>query len=162
MIERHCDRSTDTRNVHDVSHARGFIRSPSAQKMIQGFLNRKEQNRFINPDEAVSLGVQELAAGGMPMKLSEQRKVHTCFCSGHIHQTTQSATQQFARRKGKRLFLLLRSEVPLLASQPFFFCRRVSQPLFWHEAFFLNGTLLISHVSIVLVRLTSHQQLDMR
>ena len=93
MIERHCDSSTDTRNVHDVSHARGFIRSPCAQNMIPGFLNRKEPKRFINPDEAVSFGVQELAAGGVPMKLREQRNVHACFCSEHIHQTIQSATQ---------------------------------------------------------------------
>ena len=93
MIERHCDSSTDTCNVHDVSHARGFIRGPGAQSMIQGFLNRKEPNRFINPDEVVSFGVQEFAAGGVPMKLREQRKVHNCFCSEHVHQTTQSATE---------------------------------------------------------------------
>ena len=61
--------------------------------MIHEFLNRKEPNRFINPDEAVSFGVQELAAGGVPMKLREQRKVHNCFRSEHVHQTTQSATE---------------------------------------------------------------------
>ena len=35
-IVRHCDSSTDTRNVHDVIHARGPIQRPSAQNMIQG------------------------------------------------------------------------------------------------------------------------------
>ena len=55
--------------------------------MIQGFLNRKDPNRFINPDEAVSFGVRELSAGGVPMKLREQRKVHvriTVFSSAIV------------------------------------------------------------------------------
>ena len=51
-------RHTDARNVHDVTHARGSIRSPSAQNMVQESLNRKEPYRFTNPDEAVSFGVQ--------------------------------------------------------------------------------------------------------
>ena len=86
MIERHCD-STDTCNVHDVIHARGFIRSPSAQKMIQEFPNRKEPNRFTNTDEVVSLGVQDFllldviplvleTAGCVTTKLIQQCNVH--------------------------------------------------------------------------------------
>ena len=41
MIERHCGSSADTRNVSDVIHVRGAVRSPSAQNMVQEFLNRK-------------------------------------------------------------------------------------------------------------------------
>ena len=48
--QRHCDSSTDTRNVRDVIHARVSIPSPRAQNMIQSFLNIKEPNRFVNPD----------------------------------------------------------------------------------------------------------------
>ena len=47
MMERHYD----TRNVHDVVHAQGSTRSPSAQHMIQEFLNRQEPKRFINEDD---------------------------------------------------------------------------------------------------------------
>ena len=45
---------------HGVIHARGSIRSPCAQKMIQECLDRKKRNRLTNPDEAVSLGVTHL------------------------------------------------------------------------------------------------------
>ena len=39
-----CDSSTDTRNVHDVSHVCFSARSLIAQNMIQGLFNEKEFN----------------------------------------------------------------------------------------------------------------------
>ena len=129
MIERHCDSSTDTRNVHDVSHARGFIRSPSAQNTTQGFLNRKEPNRFINQDEAVSFGVQELAAGGVPMKLREQRKWHKCFLFGTDPSNHTECNTEICTNKGEALFFLLRSEV---------FVSTSLTASFLHEAFFFK------------------------
>ena len=47
------DSGIDKRNVHDVVLVGGSTRIPMVQKMIQEFLNGKEPNRSINPDEAV-------------------------------------------------------------------------------------------------------------
>ena len=105
MDQQRCNSSSDTRNVHDVIHARGSIRSPSAQNMIQVLLKSKEPSGFINPNEAVSFRVREF--GGRVMT---KRNVHDFFGGEQMHQSRQSATQSFARRNGKR-FLMLRSEV---------------------------------------------------
>ena len=86
MTERYCD-STDTRNVHHVIHARGSIRSPSAQNVIEEFLDRQGPNRFIARTKwslSWSAGIFLLdvtplvleTAGKVTTKLIEHRNVH--------------------------------------------------------------------------------------
>ena len=88
-----CDGGIDKRNVHDVVHVRGFLRSPIVQTVIQEFFHNG--NRSINPDEALafswlldvtSLFMELETAGGVTTKLIE------CNTAIHTKQGQQTTT----------------------------------------------------------------------
>jgi len=56
------DAKLDKSRIHDVVLVGGSTRIPKIQKMLQDFMNGKELNKSINPDEAVAYGAAVQAA----------------------------------------------------------------------------------------------------
>ena len=56
------DARLDKSEIHDVVLVGGSTRIPKVQKLLQDFMNGKELNKSINPDEAVAYGAAVQAA----------------------------------------------------------------------------------------------------
>jgi heat shock protein 1/8 len=56
------DAKLDKSKIHDVVLVGGSTRIPKVQKLLQDFMNGKELNKSINPDEAVAYGAAVQAA----------------------------------------------------------------------------------------------------
>lgn len=56
------DAKLDKAKIHDVVLVGGSTRIPKVQKLLQDFMNGKELNKSINPDEAVAYGAAVQAA----------------------------------------------------------------------------------------------------
>jgi heat shock protein 1/8 len=56
------DAKFDKSKIHDVVLVGGSTRIPKVQKLLQDFMNGKELNKSINPDEAVAYGAAVQAA----------------------------------------------------------------------------------------------------
>lgn len=56
------DAKMDKRNIHDIVLVGGSTRIPKIQKLLQDYMNGKELNKSINPDEAVAYGAAVQAA----------------------------------------------------------------------------------------------------
>jgi len=56
------DAKLDKSHIHEVVLVGGSTRIPKIQKMLQDFMNGKELNKSINPDEAVAYGAAVQAA----------------------------------------------------------------------------------------------------
>ncbi|XP_046552332.1 LOW QUALITY PROTEIN: heat shock protein 70 B2-like [Haliotis rubra] len=57
-----CDAKLDKSRIHDVVLVGGSTRIPKIQKLLQNFMNGKDLNKSINPDEAVAYGAAVQAA----------------------------------------------------------------------------------------------------
>lgn len=56
------DAKMDKRKIHDIVLVGGSTRIPKIQKLLQDFMNGKDLNKSINPDEAVAYGAAVQAA----------------------------------------------------------------------------------------------------
>lgn len=56
------DAKMDKRNIHDIVLVGGSTRIPKIQKLLQDYMNGRELNKSINPDEAVAYGAAVQAA----------------------------------------------------------------------------------------------------
>ena len=56
------DAKMDKKTIHDIVLVGGSTRIPKIQKLLQDFMNGKELNKSINPDEAVAYGAAIQAA----------------------------------------------------------------------------------------------------
>lgn len=57
-----CDAKLDKGRIHEVVLVGGSTRIPKIQKLLQDFMNGRELNKSINPDEAVAYGAAIQAA----------------------------------------------------------------------------------------------------
>ena len=57
-----CDAKMDKRSINEVVLVGGSTRIPKIQKMLTEFMNGKDLNKSVNPDEAVAYGVAVQAA----------------------------------------------------------------------------------------------------